>query len=322
MRVARSFAAGDVRIEEAQDPEPGPGEVVCEVLACGVCASDVTDWYIAPRLPAVLGHELVGTVTAVGPGATAPKPGTRVAIHHHAPCGECRRCRRGHETLCECFRATRLDPGGFAEKVRVSQDLTAELLELPPCLDPATATFIEPLGCVLRAQDRAGVHPGDALLVVGAGVNGLLQIAAAHARGVEAVWVREPRRERLELAEAWGAEHHGNELVDVAIVCTPKPEAIASATGALAPGGTLCLYAPPAPGARVPLDGSELFLRELTVTASYSAGPGDMRAALELIASRRIDPGPLVSHRLPLVETARALDLQRATAALKVVVFP
>lgn len=322
MRVARSFAAGDVRIEEAQDPEPGPGEVVCEVLACGVCASDVTDWYIAPRLPAVLGHELVGTVTAVGPGATAPKPGTRVAIHHHAPCGECRRCRRGHETLCERFRATRLDPGGFAEKVRVSQDLTAELLELPPGLDPATATFIEPLGCVLRAQDRAGVHPGDALLVVGAGVNGLLQIAAAHARGVEAVWVREPRRERLELAEAWGAEHHGNELVDVAIVCTPKPEAIASAAGALAPGGTLCLYAPPAPGARVPLDGSELFLRELTVTASYSAGPGDMRAALELIASRRIDPGPLVSHRLPLVETARALDLQRAAAALKVVVFP
>ena len=322
MRVARSFAPGDVRIEEAQDPEPGPGEVVCAVLACGVCASDVTDWYVAPRLPAVLGHELVGTITAVGPGAAAPKPGTRVAIHHHVPCGECRRCRRGHETLCERFRATRLDPGGFSEKVRITQDLTAELLTLPPGLDPATATFIEPLACVLRAQERAGVHPGDALLVVGAGVNGLLQVAAAHARGVEAVWVREPRPERLELAEAWGAEHHGNELVDVAIVCTPKTDAIAAAAGALAPGGALCLYAPPAPGAPVPLDGSELFLRELTVTASYSAGPGDMRAALELIASSRIDPGALISHRLPLQETGRALDLQRRAAALKVVVQP
>ena len=322
MRVARSFAPGDVRIEEAQDPEPGPGEVVCEVLACGVCASDVTDWYVAPRLPAVLGHELVGTISALGPGATAPEPGTRVAIHHHVPCGECRRCRRGHETLCERFRATRLDPGGFAEKVRITQDLTAELLELPPGLDPATATFIEPLACVLRAQDRAGVQPGDALLVVGAGVNGLLQIAAAHARGLEAVWVREPRRERLELAEAWGAEHHGNEQVDVAIVCTPKPDAIASAAGAVAPGGSLCLYAPPAPGAPVPVDGSELFLRELTLTASYSAGPGDMRAALELIASRRIDPRELISHRLPLQETGRALELQRRAAGLKVVVEP
>jgi L-iditol 2-dehydrogenase len=322
MRVARSFAADDVRIEEEPDPEPGAGEVVCDLIACGVCASDVTDWYVGPRLPAVLGHELVGTITAVGPGASAPAPGTTVAIHHHTPCGECRRCRRGHETLCERFRATRLDPGGFAEKVRVSAELTAELLEIPSRLDPVTATFIEPLGCVLRAQDRAGLRAGDSLLVVGTGVNGLLQIAAAHARGVEAVWVREPRAERLELAEEWGAEHHGNELVDVAIVCTPKPEAIAAAARATAPGGTLCLYAPPAPGAPLPLDGAEVFLRELMVTASYSAGPGDMRAALELIANGKIDPSALISHRLPLEQTATALDLQRRGAALKVVVGP
>lgn len=322
MRVARSYAPGDVRIEEDPDPAPGPGEVVCEVIACGVCASDVTDWYVGPRLPAVLGHELVGTVTAVGPEALAPAPGSTVAIHHHTPCGECRRCRRGHETLCERFRATRLDPGGFAERVRISQELTAELLEIPKHLDPLTATFIEPLGCVLRAQDRAGLRAGDSLLVVGTGVNGLLQIAAAHARGVEVVWVREPRPERLEMAEAWGAEHHGNELVDVAIVCTPKPDAIAAAANATSPGGTLCLYAPPAPGAPLPLDGADVFLRELTVTASYSAGPGDMRAALELIATGRLDPRPLISHRLPLEQTATALDLQRNAGGLKVVVEP
>ncbi len=191
--------------------------------------------------------------------------------------------------------------------MRISQDLVGELLELPDDLEPITATFIEPLACVLRAQDRAGLRAGDSLLVVGAGVNGLLQIAAAHARGVEVVWVREPREERLERAEAWGAEHHGNELVDVAIVCTPKPEAIASAAAAVAPGGTLCLYAPPAPSAPARLDGTALYLREITVTASYSAGPGDMRAALELIAGGRIDPRSLVSHRLPLEQTgARA----------------
>jgi L-iditol 2-dehydrogenase len=322
MRVARSFAPGDVRIEEAPEPEPGTGEVVCDVLAVGVCGSDVTDWYIARRLPAVLGHEVIGTVRALGDGVTAPVVGTRVAIHHHTPCGECRRCRRGHETLCDQFRATRLDPGGFAERVRVSTALVTELLELPDDLDPVTATFIEPLACVLRSQDRAGLHAGDSLLVVGAGVNGLLQIAAAHARGVEAVWIREPRPERLELAEAWGAEHHGNELVDLAIVCTPKPEAIEAAAAAVAPGGTLCFYAPPAPDAPPKLDATGLYLREITVTASYSAGPADMRAALELIAQRRFDPTPLVSHRLPLEETGRALDLQRRAGGLKVVVQP
>lgn len=327
MKVARSIAPREVRIEDVSIPEAGPGEVICDVVACGVCASDVTDWYVAGKVPTVLGHELAGVVRAAGEGATTADgspiaPGVRVAIHHHTPCGECRRCRRGHETLCERFRSTGLDPGGFAEHVRVPADLVGELLELPATMDPVAATFIEPLACVLRAQDRAGLRAGDSLLVVGTGVNGLLQIAAAHARAVDAVWVREPRQARLELAQAHGAERHGNEQVDVAIVCTPKPDAIASAAAALAPGGTLCLYAPPAPDAPPPLDGTGLFLRELTVTASYSAGPADMRAAFELIASGEIDPIPLVSHRLALEETGRALELQRSGEALKVVVMP
>jgi L-iditol 2-dehydrogenase len=322
MRIARSFAPDDVRIEELDDPQPGPGEVVCDVLACGVCASDVTDWYVVRKLPAVLGHEPTGVVSAVGEAVQGVAIGDRVVIHHHTPCGECRRCRRGHETMCERFRATRLDPGGFAERVRIGPELVDELLPLPNGLDPVSATMIEPLACVMRAQDRAGLRAGDTLLVVGAGVNGLLSIAAAHARGVEAVWVREPRADRLAVALQTGAEHHGNELVEVAIVCTPKPDAIAAAVAAVAPGGMVCLYAPPAPDAPPQLDGTNLFLRELTITTSYSAGPADMRNSLELIASGRIDPRPLISHRLPLSETAMALDLQRRGEALKAVVIP
>jgi L-iditol 2-dehydrogenase len=322
MRVARSYGSGDVRIEEVEDPEPGPGEVVCEVLACGVCASDVADWYVADRLPAVLGHEPVGVVRAVGDEVANVAAGDRVAIHHHAPCGECRRCRRGHETMCEQFRATALDPGGFAERVRLRAALTAELLVLPDGLDPVAATFTEPLACVLRAQQRAGLRPGDSLLVVGAGVNGLLQIAAAHSGAVEAVWIREPRPERLALAERLGAERHGNEQVDVAIVCTPDPGAVSDAVDAVAPGGTLCLYAPPSPHKLPELNANEIYMRELTVTASYAAGARDMRAALELISSGRIDPLPLATHRLPLEETAEALELQRRGEALKAVVLP
>jgi L-iditol 2-dehydrogenase len=322
VRVARSITLEEVRIEEVDDPEPADGEVVCDVLACGVCASDVIDWYVQTKLPAVLGHEPTGVVTAVGDGVSTVTVGDRVAIHHHAPCGECRRCRRGHETLCERFRSTGLEPGGFSERVRVPAELVDELLVLPDRLDAVQATLIEPLACVIRAQERASLRPGDSLLVVGAGANGLLQIAAAHARGVEVVWAREPRPDRLALATAWGAEHHGNELVDVAIVCTPKPEAIAAAAQALAPGGTLCLYAPPAPETALPLDGTSLFLREVTVTASYSAGPGDMRAALELLADGTVEAGALVTHRLPLEETARALSLQRRGDALKAVVLP
>lgn len=321
MKVARSVTPREVRIEEVAEPEAGTGEVVCQVLACGVCGSDVLDSWVAPKVPTVLGHELVGEVTAVGDGVRSVAVGDRVVVHHHAPCGECRRCRRGHETLCERFRATALDPGGFAECVRVPGDLVDELLVVDG-LDPERATFVEPLACVLRAFDRCGLQAGDSLLVVGCGTSGLLAVAAAHARAVEAVWVREPRPERLERALALGAERHGNELVDAVLVCTPKPEAIAAGFAAVAPGGALCLYAPPDPGVALGLDGHALYGGEIDVCASYSAGPADMRAALELIADGRVDPLPFVTHRVGLDATGRALELARSGEALKALVLP
>jgi L-iditol 2-dehydrogenase len=321
MRVARTLSEDETVLEEAPDPECGPGEVVCRVLACATCGSDVQSFYVRRKLPAVLGHEPAGEVVEVGAGVTGIRPGDRVAIHHHAPCGECRRCRRGHETLCERFRSTRLDPGGFAEYVRVQAELVEELLPLDG-MDPVLATFTEPLACALRAQRRTGVAPGDTVLVVGAGASGLLNIAAAHASGVEAVWVREPRPDRLALAERWGATAHGNEPVDVAIVCTPRPEAIAAAADALAAGGALCLYAPPPPGSPLGIDGNAVFERELEVTASWSAGPADMRRALRLLAAGTVRPLELVTHRFGLEGTGAALAAQRSGEALKAVVLP
>jgi L-iditol 2-dehydrogenase len=321
MKVARSVGVREVRVEDDPEPVAGAGEVVAGVLACGVCGSDVLDAWVARKVPAVLGHELCAEVLEVGAGVVGVAVGDRVVVHHHAPCGECRRCRRGHETLCDQFKATQLDPGGFAERVRVPADLVDELLVLDG-LDAERATFVEPLACVLRAFDRCGLRAGDSLLVVGTGTSGLLAVAAAHTRAVDVVWVREPRPERLERALALGAERHGNELVDVAMVCTTKPAAIAAGFAAVAPGGALCLYAPPDPRQALDLDGHELYVREIDVGASYSAGPGDMRAALALIAARRIDPAPLVTHRLGLAETGRALELARTGEAVKALVLP
>ena len=322
MRVARSITPREVRVEDDVEPVCGPGDAIVRVLACGVCGSDVSEAWVARKVPAVLGHEIAAEVTAVGPDVTAVAPGDRVVVHHHAPCGECRRCRRGHETLCEQFRTTALDPGGFAERIRVPADLVGELLPVAGDLDTERATFVEPLACVLRAFDRAGIRPGDALLVVGCGTSGLLAIAAAHALAIDTVWAREPRPERMERALALGAERHGNELVDAVLVCTPRPEAIADGFAAVAPGGTLCLYAPPDPGQALGLDGHALYVREVDVCASYSAGPRDMRAALALIATGRVDPAPLITHRLPLERTGEALELARTGGAVKALVLP
>ena len=268
------------------------------MLASATCGSDVHGWYVTRKLPAVLGHELVGEVVEAGAGVTRVAPGDVVAIHHHSACGACRVCASGHETLCPRFRATRLDPGGFAEHVRIQPELVGELLPLDG-LDPVAATCTEPLACALRAQDRVGLAPRDTLLVAGAGTSGLLHVAAARARGVERVLVAEPRADRRERALAWGAAaFEPGEPVDVAIVTSHRAEAIAAAAAALGPGGRLCAYAPPEPGAPIAVDGSEVFLRELTVTSSWSAGSADMRAALALLRvgrgpDRRADHAPL-----------------------------
>ena len=322
MRVARTVALGQTRIEEAPDPACGPGDVVCRVLACATCGSDVQDTYVAPKLPAVLGHEPAGEVVQVGRDVHGIAAGDRVAIHHHAPCGACPRCRAGHETLCERYRASGLDPGGFAEYVLVPADLVGELQALDG-LDPVAATCTEPLGCAIRAVARVGVRPGQSLLVAGAGCSGLLNIAAARARGVADVRVREPDAGRRARALAWGArEHADGEIVDAAIVCTSKPAAVRDAAAALGPGGHLCLYAPLAPGEPLGVDGWDVFTRELTVTASWSAGPADMRAALALLRDGAVPTDELITARYPLEQTGAALAAQREGKVLKAVVLP
>ncbi|HTE61512.1 MAG TPA: alcohol dehydrogenase catalytic domain-containing protein [Solirubrobacteraceae bacterium] len=322
MRAARTLALDSTIVVDLPDPVCGPGEVVCRIVASATCGSDVHGWYVARKLPTVLGHEPVGEVVEVGAGVTRVAPGDLVAIHHHAACGACRVCAAAHETLCPQFRATGLDPGGFAEYVRVQPELVADLLPLDG-LDPIAATCTEPLACALRAQDRVGLTARDALLVVGAGTSGLLHVAAARARGVERVLVTEPREARRELAVAWGAAvHEPAAPVDVAIVTSHHPDAIAAAAAALGPGGRLCAYAPPEPGAPIAVDGAEIFLRELTVTSSWSSGSRDMRAALALLHAGGVRTDELITHRFGLEETGAALAAQRDGTALKAVVLP
>src|SRR5207302_623946 len=120
VRAGVYHAADDIRIEHVPEPAPGPGELVVELAACGVCGTDLMDWYTATKAPAVLGHEPVGVVVATGgamDGQALPAVGTRVFVHHHVPCFVCEQCRAGRHTLCPHFRTSALRPGGFAERM-------------------------------------------------------------------------------------------------------------------------------------------------------------------------------------------------------------
>ena len=332
MRVAVYHGGGRLALEERPDPTAGPGELVVRMRACGLCGSDLMAWYQDPRAPVVLGHEPAGVVVEAGPGASLAV-GERVFVHHHVPCFVCRLCRAGRHTLCSTFRATRIDPGGLAELIRVPEaNARADVLALPAGVSDAAATCIEPLGCVLRGLRQAAVGPGTRVAVVGAGAMGLLYVQAALALGAGAVVALEPREDRREMARAAGAaapegagpqavrDALGGDLADAVFVCTSKPEAVAGALHLAGPAGVVQLFAPTAPGQIVGLDLGAIFFREVTIQSTYSAGPFDTRDALELIASGRVDAEALVSHRLPLARVEEAFALARSGEAVKVVV--
>jgi L-iditol 2-dehydrogenase len=329
----------DVRLEEMPTPAIGPGELLVKVLACGICGSDVMEWYRLPKAPRVLGHEIAGEIVAVGEGMGQYEKGQRVFVSHHVPCNTCYYCQRGHHTVCDTLRQTNFDPGGFAEFIRVPAiNVDLGVFPLPEEVSSEEATFIEPLGCVVRGQRLARMQPGQSVLVIGSGVAGLLHIQLARALGAERVVAADMVERRLEAARRFGADvvinakedlparlRQVNEgrLADLAITCTGAEAAIAQAMRSVERGGTILIFAPTAPGETIPLPLHDLWADGITLTNSYGASPQDIPVALELIRSRRLRPGEMVSHRLGLGETGRGFKLvAEAKNCLKVIIEP
>ena len=182
MRVAVYYSNQDVRIEDRPRPEISPGEVLIRIEASGICGSDVMESYRLPHAPAVLGHEITGTVEEIGSGVTRFQPGDRVFATHHVPCSACPRCTSDHPSTCETLRTTRFDPGGFSEYVRVPQpQVERGMLKIPDDVSFEEGSFVEPLACAIQGQRFAGLAPGQSVLVLGSGLAGLLHIQLARA---------------------------------------------------------------------------------------------------------------------------------------------
>src|ERR1043166_6753021 len=184
MRVAMYYNNRDVRLEELPVPAGGPGELLVRVKASGICGTDVMEWYRIKKAPLVLGHESGGEVAAVGEGVGDYRIGDRVFVSHHVPCMQCRYCRAGHHSVCDTLRSTHFDPGGFAEYLRVPKiNVEFGTFRLPKEISFDDGSFIEPFGCVVRAQRFAGMAAGQSVLIVGSGISGLMHVKLARARG-------------------------------------------------------------------------------------------------------------------------------------------
>jgi L-iditol 2-dehydrogenase len=317
-------------------PAAGPGELLLRVRGCGLCGSDIAK-IVAPdtRGPAVFGHEVVGDVVEAGPGVAGFGVGDRVVAAHHVPCGECHYCRRGSESMCRAFKASNLDPGGFAEYVRVPPaNVRRATFRVPDHLTDEEASFVEPLACCVRAVDRAGVQPGDTAVVVGLGSIGCLFVQLLRRAGATVIGA-DPLPGRAALARTLGAQAAGDpELAaraareasegrgaDHVIVTGGGAEVLPWAVTVARDGGGLHCFAG-GQGEVLPIPLGTLYHRELSVNSTYSASPATLTRAFWLLASGKVEVEGLVTHRVPLARLAEGVDLMRRREALKVYVTP
>ena len=324
MRVAMYYSNRDVRLEETAIPQIGPGELLLEVVASGICGSDVMEWYRRDKVPLVLGHEVAGNVVSVGKGVEKFKEGDRVAVTHHVPCNTCHFCLNGHHTVCETLlRGTRFEPGGFAEYVRVPAiNVDRGVFKFSKEVSYEDASFMEPLACVLRGQRTAGFNPGHTVLVLGCGIAGLLHVALARTLGAGLVIGTDTIPFRLEAAEAMGAHRtlkadddlmeslrEANEgyLADLVIICYEG--FIPLALQSVERGGTVLFFAGASEDATVPGKLNDIFWRtEVTLTSSYAGSPADCDAALKLIRAGSIPVKRLITHRVGLAEAVTGFE--------------
>lgn len=340
MRVAMYYNNQDVRLENMPEPKIGAGELLVKVMACGICGSDVMEWYRIKRAPLVLGHELTGKIVGVGEGVTEFKKDDRIFVTHHVPCNTCRYCLSGRHTACETLHKTNFDPGGFAEYTRVPAiNVDRGTFLLPEEMSFEEGTFIEPLACVLRGQTRANLQPGQTVLVMGSGISGLLHIQLARALGATRVIATDINEYRLKAAKRFGADtvihakeenvptrlRQANEgaLAERVIVSTAAHSAIAQALQCVDQGGTVLFFAPTEPSVKIPIPFNYFWSNQITFTTSYAASPAELITAIKLIRAGHVRVHEMITHRLSLAETGLAFKLVAvAKESLKVIIKP
>lgn len=356
MKVARLYDVDDIRIEEEPIPSVGPDEALVKTAACGICTSDIMPWYTRRKAPVVLGHEPVGVIVEVGAHVRRFHVGDRVFVHHHAPCFECKYCRRGDYSLCDTWRRSKIIPGGIAEYFVVpGTNLAADTLLLPESVSFEDGVLIEPTACVVKSLRKAGLLPanqpsdssqldrfGDrprdakSLVVIGLGIMGQLHVLLGKAWGAHPIIGVEKLAHRARIGKELGCdlvlnpltdsigdgvrEATRGDLADIVVVGPGSAEAIILGLACAGRGGRVILFTPLPPGETVPVEPFHLYMNEISLLPCYSCGPPDTRLALELITAKIISAERLPLETFPLENVPEAFRAMAEARILKAVI--
>lgn len=345
MKVARLYSGTDIRVEDIDRPEPGPGQALVRTRACGICTGDIMSWYLERRAPLVFGHEPAGDIVALGDGAgdivgrdaRGWSVGDRVFVHHHAPCGSCHHCRRGNFVHCATWRRTNIKPGGMAEFFVVpAENLATDTIRLPDSMSYSAASLIEPAACCVKSLRRAALAAGDTVLVVGLGIMGMLHVRLAKAAGLRVVGA-----DLVDFRLARSLELGADAAIDVrketlaegmlrvndgakadSVICGPGSiQAMEASLEACAAGGRVVLFTTSKPDDVLPVRPYKIYFDEISIVPSYSCGPDDTKAAFEAIASGVVREEDLVTHRFAIDSIVDAYAAAaRVDEALKTVI--
>ena len=340
--VKTARGPGNIAVMDAPVPVPGPGEALVRILRSGLCGTDLLiydDVYRGRRRPVpcplVIGHEAAGEVVELGPAVDGPARGTRVAIEAVSGCGVCFQCARGRYNLCQDWHHIGLTGAGALAEYAVVP--AASLFPLPASVSLENAAFLEPLATVMNTLERVRPLPGRPAAVVGPGPFGLLHVQALRAAGAGPILVfgRPGDEARLEIARQVGADEAivadregavasaarwtGGIGIELVIETAGSPEGVQTALEITAGGGTLATLGLVR---HTEIDALQVMRKDMTWVGVVAAVRRHWAEAIRLVASGRLNPSALITHRMPLVSALDGFAALRAREAVKVMYDP
>ncbi len=343
MRALELTAYNRLEVKEVPKPVPAADEILIAVAACGICGSDVHgfDGSTGRRIPPiVMGHEAAGTVAGVGPAVRGFEVGDRVTFDSTVYCGECAYCRKGEVNLCNRRQVIGVSCGEFRREGAFAEYLTVPeriAYKLPESFSFAEAAMLEAVSVALHGVAVSEMKGGETVLVIGAGMIGLLLLQAARAAGAARVFVADVDATRLELAKRLGADlvvmgsgellreemlrQTGGDGVDVVLEAVGREETIAGAIDCVRKGGTVALVGNISPQVQMPLQ--KVVSRQIRLQGSC-ASAGEYPQAIELIASGKIRVDVLITAVAPLGDGAEWFERLHAREPnlMKIVLDP
>lgn len=345
MRAGVFREKGIVRVEEVPVPGVGEGEVLIKVAACGICGTDIKkifQRYVEP--PQILGHELSGTVVAIGHGVDKWRPGDRVMSFHHTPCGRCFYCEKRLFSQCQQYKTTGLtagftpNGGGFAQYVKAMPWVAERgIVPLPDNVSFEEATFIEPINTIVKAIQKARITAGETVLIIGCGPIGLQLLMVSKLEGAK-LYTSDPIPQRRAKSLAMGAlesfDPTSGKLVDevrartdgrgadAVLVAVAHPSVVTEALATARPGGRVLLFAANDPVTKIEFPAAAVGIDEKEILGSYSAAVDIQESAANLVLGKKLPVMEIVTHRFSLDRIQEALDLAaRPTAeSLKILI--